>query len=389
MKRGLVLEGGGAKGSYHIGVYKAYIENGYLFDGFVGTSIGAINAAMLASGDFENAINIWMDFDTEDLFDKEVIELLKLNKTKLDKNFPGNITAGLKKIIVDRGIDHSKMKKFLSSCIDENRVRKSGATFGLVTFSLDEKKPYEVFLEDIPHGKLIDYILASARLPVFTTHTIDNKRFIDGAVYNNCPINMLIDKNYDEIIVVKTNAFGIVRKFEKTDNITIIQSNEHLGQTLDFSTKHAKINIERGYYDGLRAIQKLAGNSYYLKNVEMDNLIQKMLLINDKNLNKIEYFDNLKTSKKRILLEKTIPDLASFLNLKKEFTYEEFILALLEFQAIKKEIYKYDVYEFNVFCKLIKTAPTFNTEKNILDKVGLDFKGKKEKLISDLIDILL
>ncbi len=50
--RGLVLEGGGVKGAYHIGVLKALRENGLdKFDGYVGTSIGAINAAMLAAGD--------------------------------------------------------------------------------------------------------------------------------------------------------------------------------------------------------------------------------------------------------------------------------------------------------------------------------------------------
>ena len=42
---GLVLEGGGAKGAYHIGAYRALSELGIQIDGVVGTSIGAINAA--------------------------------------------------------------------------------------------------------------------------------------------------------------------------------------------------------------------------------------------------------------------------------------------------------------------------------------------------------
>ncbi len=45
--RGLVLEGGGAKGCYQIGAYKALVEMGITFDYVVGTSIGAINAAMI------------------------------------------------------------------------------------------------------------------------------------------------------------------------------------------------------------------------------------------------------------------------------------------------------------------------------------------------------
>ena len=54
---GLVLEGGGAKGSYHAGAIKALHESGYSFDGVMGTSIGAINGAIVAQGDTENALN--------------------------------------------------------------------------------------------------------------------------------------------------------------------------------------------------------------------------------------------------------------------------------------------------------------------------------------------
>ncbi|HMM69555.1 MAG TPA: patatin-like phospholipase family protein, partial [Gudongella oleilytica] len=50
---GLVLEGGGAKGSYHVGVYKALLEEGIPIGGVAGTSIGALNGAMIVQGDFE------------------------------------------------------------------------------------------------------------------------------------------------------------------------------------------------------------------------------------------------------------------------------------------------------------------------------------------------
>lgn len=56
---GLALEGGGAKGAYHMGVVKAYFEEGYYFDGVVGTSIGALNGAIIAQGDFELGYELW------------------------------------------------------------------------------------------------------------------------------------------------------------------------------------------------------------------------------------------------------------------------------------------------------------------------------------------
>ena len=58
---GLALEGGGAKGAFHIGAVKALLENGYEFDGVVGTSIGAFNGALISQGDFEKAYDLWIN----------------------------------------------------------------------------------------------------------------------------------------------------------------------------------------------------------------------------------------------------------------------------------------------------------------------------------------
>lgn len=56
---GLVLEGGGAKGAYHIGAYKAIMEEGIEIRGIAGTSVGALNGALIAQEDFEKAYNLW------------------------------------------------------------------------------------------------------------------------------------------------------------------------------------------------------------------------------------------------------------------------------------------------------------------------------------------
>lgn len=55
---GLALEGGGAKGSFQAGLMRALLDHGYVFDGAVGSSIGALNAAMLVQGDFEKSYDM-------------------------------------------------------------------------------------------------------------------------------------------------------------------------------------------------------------------------------------------------------------------------------------------------------------------------------------------
>ncbi len=59
MKRGLVLEGGGAKGAYAFGCIKAFIEKGLKFDVISGTSVGSLNAALLSTNQIDKGDNIW------------------------------------------------------------------------------------------------------------------------------------------------------------------------------------------------------------------------------------------------------------------------------------------------------------------------------------------
>jgi len=384
IRRGLALEGGGARGSYHMGVCKAYLERGYEFDGFVGTSIGAINAAMLASGAFEKALELWESVELEQLFDQEYVDALKL-----DRNSPTNLTTAVKKLFVDRGVNHSKIKNFLASYIIEEKVRASGYDFGLVTFSINELKPYEIFLKDIPEGQLIDYIFASSKFPLLTAQIIDDNRFFDGGVYNSCPINMLIDQEYDEIIAVRTPGFGIFRRYDKNANVTLIEPKESLGHFLSFGAENSKINIKRGYCDAIRILEDdLTGENYYLKNVDLTPLVNKILTLEETVLSNISYFQNKSQDKRRILLEQAIPEIADFLNLDKNFTYEQFVLAILEFTAMRKEIERFEVYNFKVFCKLIKVTATPKTV-NILSKVGFGFSEKKSVLIEQIVKHLI
>ena len=57
--RGLALEGGGAKGAFHVGALDAFFERGYRFDMIMGTSIGALNGAMVAEGEFDTLKRLW------------------------------------------------------------------------------------------------------------------------------------------------------------------------------------------------------------------------------------------------------------------------------------------------------------------------------------------
>jgi len=256
---GLALEGGGSRGAYHVGVMMACLDEGYDFDGFVGTSIGAVNAAAFAQGDFLKAVDLWLSITTEKLFDPDACKLLKIAETKWDKDTITATRDSLRKIIAENGVDTSRIKALIDRSIDEEKLRASGCDYGLVTVSINERRPYEMFLEDIEHGELTQYIAASACVPGFQTVVIGDNSFIDGAFYNNCPINMLIKKGYTEIIAVRTKAPGVFRKVTAPQgvNITMVVPKHDLGNPLIFSMDKIALNIERGYQDWKTASSKL------------------------------------------------------------------------------------------------------------------------------------
>jgi len=266
--RGLVLEGGGARGAYQIGVVKSLYEHGYSFDGFVGTSIGSINAAMLAQGDFEKALELWASISMEQIFHEDelpIVELVDFKDFKLPiKKVLEKSKSALSKVINNKGLCTKKMKAFLERYIDEDKIRSSGKDFGLVAISLSERKAYELMLEDIPHGQLINYIMASSSLPGFHLETIDGNKFMDGGVYNNCPSNLLLNKGYDDIIAVRISK---IRSLVWTTDpaIQVISPSEDLGRLLQFTTESCVSKINLGYKDGLNYVENIRKNDAFKK----------------------------------------------------------------------------------------------------------------------------
>jgi len=319
--RGLALEGGGAKGAYHIGVAKALFEKGYTFDGFVGTSIGAINAAMMVQGDFDKAIESWMDITIGKIFDED------------------------------------SRRTIIEEHISEDKIRRSGKDFGLVTVSLSDLKPYELTLEDIPKGQLVNYVMASASLPIFGPETIEDKMFLDGAFYNNCPVNLLLDKGYDEVIAVRTYAFGIFHKTEDP-RVKLISPHSDLGNMMNFTREGIAANIKLGYYDGLRFAENLLGRSYYIRPVDVAVFDTKLMSIPDEVIRETGKILGIhEIPAKRMLFEKIIPQLSTHIKLGKYFDYEDFIIALIEYTAEQRELDYFRIYDYAEICSLIKQTP--------------------------------
>ena len=60
-KLGLALSAGGAKGAYQLGCWKAFLEKGLTFGAVSGSSIGALNGALICQGDWNAAYELWSE----------------------------------------------------------------------------------------------------------------------------------------------------------------------------------------------------------------------------------------------------------------------------------------------------------------------------------------
>ncbi len=262
-KAALVLGGGGSRGAYEIGVWQALREMDVPIHMAAGTSVGSLNAAIIAqdaasdnSKLYEMAVDLWNRMDTQTAFSLSAIELGEF----LEKG----------------GGSFDGLKKLLNENLDENAIRQSPVELGLVTVELPAMTPLHLWREDIPIGKLSDYILAScACFPAVESYEIDDKKYVDGGYADNLPVGMALKRGADRVIAVNLDAIGIVRKgslkeAEADDRLTLIQSHWDLGNFMVFDQWNTNRIMRLGYLETLKAFGAYDGTYYSFFKGQLD-----------------------------------------------------------------------------------------------------------------------
>lgn len=349
---GLVFEGGGSRGAYQIGAMKAIVELGLEVGGVAGTSVGALNGAMVVQGDIETACDIWSDICPNRVMELSRDEMEVLGKSELSRKDFYLLFKQLRKIIAEKGLDVAPLAKMIDKVIDEDRVRRSPMDFGIVTFDLTDRRPIEVYKEDIPRGKLKDYLFASASFPGFKLKTIDGSVFIDGGFYNSLPVNLIKQKGYADIIVIRTYALGRKKKVDTTGlNIYNIGPTETLGPVLDFGRERARRNMKLGYFDALKVFKGLKGFRYYILPLNDEKYYTDFLMgLSEDKIRRVgEFFGIERCCGKRVLFEDIIPRIADLLKLPADVGYEDIAIGLLEAAAGVSGLERFRIYTVTEF----------------------------------------
>lgn len=259
IKKALVLGGGGARGSYEIGVWKALRELNYEFEIVTGSSVGALNAAIVAQQDMEMAYHLWEEIDTS-----RILEFDGVQNTETAEGVLATLNSLAREVIRARGVSSAPLGDLLREVIDEDKVRASDIRYGLTTFEVTAMKPHELFIDEIPKGRLIDYMLASsACFPAIRAHEIDGKLFIDGGYADNIPMRLAMRGGAKEAVVVGLKTPGIVHKVQlKALAYELLEPRWDLGALLVFDGSRAKRNIALGYNECMKRFGKLDGEKY-------------------------------------------------------------------------------------------------------------------------------
>ncbi|MEJ6951369.1 patatin-like phospholipase family protein [Natronospora cellulosivora (SeqCode)] len=397
---GLVLEGGGARGSYEIGAYKAIMESGIEISGVAGTSIGSINAAMIAQGDLEKAYQLWHNITPSSLFDVDDKRLHELKEFEINKDNISYMWKKIKKIFKNRGIELDKIRRLLLENINEELIRSSQIDFALVTINLSDMKPMELYIEDIPEGKLIEYIMASSYLPVFKMEKMDGKYFLDGGIYDNLPIKLLRDKGYSEVIAIRTHSIGRLRNIDNDDiKIIHIAPQEELGNILDFTQEKMRYNLKLGYYDTLKVLRNLKGSKYYIEvDKKEKDYINTLFKLEEKQIGEISSLLNIKNTgigSRRLLFEHIIPKLVNILDIDKDANYDEIILSLLEMAAKNLNLERFSIYTYKDLLSKIcegynKKTRQYHTEDipSFIKNNDILSRTVKEKILYEILEVL-
>ncbi|MBU0936527.1 MAG: patatin-like phospholipase family protein [Spirochaetes bacterium] len=261
----IVLSGGGAKGVYHVGVWKALRQLHIQPTAFIGNSIGAIMAACMAQNAWTELnqivdnINIGSFFRLPDkLVDHGVLSFKRADKDAVLRLY--------RSLSHDKGFDTAPLRKLLCDVIDEAKLRRSGIDLGVVTVNVSDLQPCQIFLEDMSEGALVDYLMASSALPGFKPLMINKKQYLDGGLFDNMPFTMARERGYTNIIVVDISGLGLVRKFDTAGcRVVYIKNSIQMGSILDFTPDFIRDYRRLGYLDTMKTFGRLTGLQYFLK----------------------------------------------------------------------------------------------------------------------------
>lgn len=278
---GIVLEGGGARGAYQIGAWRALREAGISIKGAAGTSVGALNGALICMDDLDKAEEIWENIRYSRVMDVDDDVMEQLHSLGSLRNV-GSVLKILKRLLSEGGFDIGPLRSLIREAADESRLRASERELYVVTYSITDRMPVVADIKEVPEGEIADILMASAYLIGFRQEKLGGKYYMDGARVNNVPVDVLMEKGYKDIIVFRIYGYGVdtEKRLEIPEDVNLyhVAPRQNLGGILEFNQRRSRRNMTLGYLDCQRMLYGLEGRLYYLDAPESELYYLEQLL---------------------------------------------------------------------------------------------------------------
>lgn len=257
-KWALTLAGGGAKGAYQFGVWKALREM-QLEKNLVavsGSSVGALNAALISLNEFDDANTIWTSIMPKQFLDINFDTIIGPLDTLVKRTLTNGLCSrdglisiidnylNLKELAAARIPAYICVSHYPSECIE----------------CLNEKpEPEYISLSEVDAHDAKQLLLASSAMPyVYPPELIHDKVYRDGGLSDNVPVLPMTTVGADKLIVVKLEPDDKVNTdlYSTFSEVVEIVPSREIGDlldgTLEFTSRNADFRILLGYYDTLR-----------------------------------------------------------------------------------------------------------------------------------------
>ncbi|WP_206853200.1 patatin-like phospholipase family protein [Candidatus Enterococcus mangumiae] len=259
---GLVLGGGGAHGAYQIGVWKALKEADLKISLITGTSVGALNGALIVQDQLAQATELWHELSTNQVLALPEVALSE----DLRQRYIQEASLMTRSAVVEGGASIAPLEALLEQHLDAEKIKQTKQPqLYTVATKIPEFQETVTRIQALAPTEIADWILASASFyPAMAYRQIGESKYVDGGYRNNVPVDIAIKQGATEVLIVDVQGPGVAKKFKQPDALVTWQccSNWSLGGFLVFERQRNQLNIQLGYLEAKKCLGIYQGNWY-------------------------------------------------------------------------------------------------------------------------------
>ena len=233
---------------------------------FSGTSIGSVNATLLSIKTPDEVFQLWKEISPDEIKRTEsLFSRLRSEKIKIIDNGLYTIEALKTRLLSTLDFPLLRQKEVYATLSDGGLAEESWVSLFKSGYQhFIKKKNMSVYncLRDFDDETIINLILASCSIPiVFPSVTLGEKKFYDGGLYDNVPVQPLVNAGCDVVIVVHLHLFDHINP-EKYPDVKFyeIRHKHNFGSLLKFDPNHSETLYRLGYEDAVSFFEKISLN---------------------------------------------------------------------------------------------------------------------------------